>query len=571
MPSTPSPGGPPARARAALALFLLAVSATHADTGEAEAAQESINPVTWVSGGTLGTSQRWPSGTIRLGGTITLHAGLSIGPCTVVEVEPGSAIVVSNGGYLEIRGRKDCPSRITSASPRPAAGDWQGIAIWRGAIHSRNIVEHAIVEYGGTPGSAAFWLDRGASIVIRESSIRASAGVGVEATFDEARLPKFVGNRISGCASFPLVLSPGAVGGVLGGSFVDNGSDAVRVVAGTLEEDAAWHALDVPYRIENLELRARGESAHLTLEAGVAFDMAPGASLMVSDGAGLLALGEKGNPVHIRSGRGDEAEPGDWAGIFVSGGSTAQANSLSYTVVEHGGAQGYGALMLGHDASMAVGSSIFANNAGPGVELQGSGTLREFSGNVIARNGGSAVSLPPDAAGQLGPGQYGPNAIDGVQLTYGNVETSATWRDLGVPYLVTLGFWVGSTGGVVELTLAAGSSLAMSEGASISFAETGRLVVAGTALRPVHIASGATPPRAGDWNELRFHGTLNHIRHATLAYGGGAGYGQIRLSRLAGLTLEHVGFHASASGCDVDNRAGGKLTTIASSPVLCGD
>lgn len=57
------------------------------------------------------------------GGTLTIDAG------TTVLADPGSALVVKQGGKIDACGTRDAPIVFTSSQGSPAAGDWGGITI----------------------------------------------------------------------------------------------------------------------------------------------------------------------------------------------------------------------------------------------------------------------------------------------------------------------------------------------------------------------------------------------------------------------------------------------------------
>ena len=113
----------------------------------------------------------------------TSPASLTIEAGAVLEFAASSRLIVGSGnyqGFLNIQGTGTEPVLLTSNQNSPLPGAWNGVQ-FNGASASASVIDHAIIEYGGTGGdySNANIYAYNASPSIRNSIIRHSAGSGI--------------------------------------------------------------------------------------------------------------------------------------------------------------------------------------------------------------------------------------------------------------------------------------------------------------------------------------------------------------------------------------------------------
>ncbi len=186
---------------------------------------------------------------------------------------------------------------------------------------------------------------------------------------------------------------------------------------------------------------------------------------------------------------------------------------------------------LDDGASISMSNSTVENSSDLGLQLVGdTSALRDFTGNTLTGNAKYGIELGPDHVGDLGMGTYGPNTIDGIHITSGDVTTDQTWASLGTPF-VSDGFTVHTDAGSAHLTIAAGATVKMTGGTNVSVRDNGGLTLDGTASSPVTFTSAKGSPAAGDWNELNFYASsadgFNDLHHAVVEFGGGSSDGMI--------------------------------------------
>lgn len=298
----------------------------------------------------------------------------------------------------------------------------------------------------------------------------------------------------------------------------------------------------------------------LTIEAGT--------TLCISDGsiqaggirvaptapANLVIQGTSAEPVIITSTGGEDAF---WKGIDAGPNYSvfSLANVEIYNASEGGGA-GVGAIVVSNFSGMPAVTldhvTMHRLNAGAGLLLGNRSGLTPDSHvtitSVVKDPGTSQypiVQADPLAAGTLSPGMLDvsatavPAAIRVLKLTRNELNDSAAWQDIGLPYLASGGDFtirqISSSDPAPTLTLSAGVEWRFDPGYSLFVGgsggfDPGNLVVSGSAGKPVVLtASGDTSNKSSYWGGVWFQSSgvgygfdpaISRIDHARIEYGG---------------------------------------------------
>ncbi len=275
----------------------------------------------------------------------------------------------------------------------------------------------------------------------------------------------------------------------------------------------------------------------LTIPACTVVRLAPEASIIVDTGGALRLLGGETTKVRVTSSN-TTPSAGDWGYIEFRSTSSSADSEIHHSVIEYGG-KGYGAIYVASGASVAIDHTTIQNSATYGIEVKGSGHLRGFTDNVITKSGTAPVKIHVNSVGDLLGGTFAGNASDVISVDGGNVDKTAIWKNLGVPYRADT-FYVKGSATPQKLTLEAGVTLQMRPSQSINIDTAGGLYLAGTAAAPVKITSSETSPSAGDWGYIEFRSDStaadNVIEHAIVEYGG-KGYGAIYVAASASVKI----------------------------------
>ena len=218
------------------------------------------------------------------------------------------------------------------------------------------------------------------------------------------------------------------------------------------------------------------------------------------------------------------------AGAVTLNGTSIGGTSISPAVSLEGG-------------TLNIQSSTISGVAGTGLGVSNGAIDPSSTGLTVTGASGSAVSILANMVGQLPRGSYTGNAHNEILVADsgfgGVVTTSATWKNVGVPYHITgaptttLNVGSSTPGSVAVLTLEAGTTLAFDPGTGMRIdsaavktgAANGALVAVGQAGSPITFTSAKVPQAPGDWTALYFGGDIDsrtQVTQAVFDFGGGS-------------------------------------------------
>jgi YD repeat-containing protein/parallel beta-helix repeat protein len=324
---------------------------------------------------------------------------------------------------------------------------------------------------------------------------------------------------------------------------------------GTITSDETWGPATI-HRVTCMVTVDAGKT--LTIEPGTAvkFNSASGITI---DGI-LSASGIEGNQITFTA-NSDSPNPGDWKGLRFNSGSQAV---LDHVLVEYGEqginieseevqvlntvirqSSSYGIDISGNSSPTISGNSI-ADNGSSGISVA-NGSLPSITNNIISNNGWYGLALPAPAV-QLSSGNtFSGSAINNIIFVaayfgsgagYGVVDTSGTWANQGVPYLVS---------GNVNVQGPSAPVLTIAPGVMIKFVHWGgcfpdgcrsEIIVGGSTSdtaggliadgtnSPIVLTSGQANPQPGQWCGILFNDTAldtSLLKNTTIEYGGYTG------------------------------------------------
>lgn len=453
-------------------------------------------------------------------GVVTVTGNYAIDGATLT-LQAGATLAFNDGaelsiGYYEpaklvVEGTKADPVVLTSAGDK-APGVWKGVRLYPKA--SRSSIEGLVIEYAGD-GKGALLVE-GQDVVVKGSTIRHVKDVALEATV-KGSFAAFEGNAFEVPNAVALRLPPQLVGGIGPDNRFDPTS-RVHVTAGTVEDDATWRALPVPY-VAVGEVRVDGKEgarAQLTIAAGanVLFDGDARLSIGYYAEGALFAKGSAG--AHVVFGAHNRPAAGSWRGIAIHGHGEAE---LEHVELRHGGKrEAEGVLLADNRSRVTVKDCTFSTNTS-GIVLRGAEVEAVAIDGNRFESTPLAIRLPARQVGALGPGNtYDADAR--VVIEGGKTGKDAKW----VPQKgarVELDGNLAVDGGTLEI--ASGYTLVVGDGVGIDvgYYESAALRMLGTASEPIRLVG--TRDDAGTWKSIVFHKNAhgNELRHVQLANAGG--------------------------------------------------
>ena len=318
------------------------------DTVEYDSLWQKLDVDYYVNGDITVQASSSPVMTVEADVTVYMNSGVAI--------KVGSS---SNGGFTT-EGTADSPVTFTSASSRPAAGDWEGITLDNKTQDSLSTLEGIVIEYGGDNGYGGLYL-KDSSPSLSDCIIRDNANSGIyidDTSATSAEEPDITSCTIQDNEDYGVYVDPdGGIGdysdNILTGNgvafnvpceyvgalddtstFDGNDVDRVEVQGGYVEDNATWDDLGVDYFIaDDVQVRS---SATLTVSAGVRMIFDTGVAFHVGYGGregSIKAIGTSTDPIVFTSAE-DSPSPGDWAGLSLNYGCSTV--KLTYVEVAYG-------------------------------------------------------------------------------------------------------------------------------------------------------------------------------------------------------------------------------------------
>lgn len=366
-----------------------------------------------------------------------------------------------------------------------------------------------------------------------------------------------------------------------GGAVGSGGSGSLNLVTinhegGTLTGGAVWaqgiHVLDRSLTVEG---------GVLEIPACSVIKLPAGAEIAVRNGGALKLIGREDCKITITSTKSGPAR-GAFNGLWFYDDSDSGKNELDWVVVEYGGGDANGNIWIADAASVSIKNTTVRESKSVGIKMEAGATLRSFTGNSLINNTLGPISLFPNDVGQLGTGTYQPNDVNAINVNGGTVSKDQTWGNLGVPYLIHDDVVVRADTGSAQLTLTAGSTLALDPTVNLVVRKSGGLAAVGTAAAPITFTSSKATPAPGDWGNIALYSdsadASNKFDHVVIAYGGNdKTYGSFWIENGASASIANSTLRDSASyglflqdGAEVRDFAGNTLINNALGSVALG-
>ncbi|MBC8353961.1 MAG: right-handed parallel beta-helix repeat-containing protein [Planctomycetes bacterium] len=505
----------------------------------------------FVEGGTIASNSKWddPDIVYWIGGDVTVDQSktLTIEPGQVIKFDGGGAadeLIVN--GTLKALGtanqpivftsdRDDSTGGNTNNSTTPTtgrSGDWHGIQFTSTSID--NQMDHVEVRYGGFAGPQIL-VDQ-SELAITNSVIRDGiTGLQIQQAQPVVRGVSFLNQRFW-AARMDLTSDPDIQAVTVTG----NGTNALVVDGGTINEDTKWDDGDITYLVAGDVTVAEGKKLMVMADQVVKFDGGRSADELIVNGT-LEALGTGDEPVVFTSDLDDTAGGNTnnsatptvggfrrWHGIQFT--STSVGNVLDHVEVRYGGFEGPGQILVDNSELTLSNSVVLGGEAGLDI-VQSAPTISNvtFEGNRFWAARQDLTSRPI-----LERITTSGNGINGLFLPKGSLpdNTETVWDNGSITYYLDAG----------ETRVPAGATLTIGpgqviKGRNFNLIFDGKLNARGVPGQPIVITSyrddsiggnannsnAPTTGNPGDWGRIELRGTGNSIEFAELRYGGQVG------------------------------------------------
>jgi hypothetical protein len=243
--------------------------------------------------------------------------------------------------------------------------------------------------------------------------------------------------------------------------------------------------------------------------------------------------------------------------LYVSDGVTLRLRSC-----EISGAEGYG--IYNYKGDVSLDGCTVHENASYGVYVATYGTLGDVTGCDFHDNL-TPIRVPPNYLSEIdASNDLDGNVNDYVEVASGDVTSTGTWYDLGIPARFT-----GSVNIYSTITIQDGAEFEFepSTGLKIGTTVSGGSLIANGSTYGIRFTSAAATPAAGDWYGLAFgsHTGLANLTGVTISHGGKTGgystcNGNLCFRASSGSVTNSVLSHSSGYGLYCALMSGKTLT-----------
>ena len=332
-------------------------------------------------------------------------------------------------GYSSSSGITGCirANTVSFGAVNPASG-WGGIEVQ--PYNSASVFENCQVMDVSSAGTAAFYIRGNNMTEVSGCTIQNCNTYGLYGA--TGAVFSWSGNTITGCSKAVYLQANDIRKLGAGNQYTFNTDNWIFCPTGVISVTCTWIPQSVPIRVGgNLSIYVSGLCT-LTLPPGVVMEFNPAVRLTIGYSGSTASSGAL-----VATGaifRGAVSGPGSWDGLYFS--TYTGSNLLSACQISDAGAGGMGAVTIANNSTTVTGCLI-QNNLSRGINIS-TGKHANISANVITACG--SYPLAVDAKGahyvQANNIMTG-NAMDMVELNPVVVDIDCTWRNPGIPYLLT--------------------------------------------------------------------------------------------------------------------------------------
>lgn len=302
----------------------------------------------------------------------------------------------------------------------------------------------------------------------------------------------------------------------------------------------------------------------LTLKPGVVIQFGNNVEMAVLTDGRLNAVGTDADPI-VLEGKNDVA--GFWSGLTFMD-SKGAANDLEYVTLKNGGGAPHlngidntsGALAVYGNSLVKMAHGTITGSTSAGFGARGELDLTDCT--ITSNDFPGWVS--PNNVPHLGTSShFTGNTHDQIQvwssspIDQGFMDKDSTWQVLDVPYHLEAEFTVTSG---ATFTVDPGVTLAVATGQWIDIDATSKLMVNGTAAKPVTISGYEGV--AGSWHGIVIRSPANEIHYTTITDGGASpdfNNAELFLQGAGSVTLDNVTI-ANSSGWGIGMSTSGSVS-----------
>ncbi|MDY0336926.1 MAG: right-handed parallel beta-helix repeat-containing protein [Candidatus Cloacimonadaceae bacterium] len=530
-------------------LFIFSLSTSlHAET----LVDSSITAsVTW----NLEGSPYIVDGTIQVSGTsqpvVTVEPGVQVRFNSAASLVLGSASNSAQKGGLIVNGTADSPVLFTANTDTPSAGYWNCIKLNTHAKPDSVILNHAILEYGGSGGNGLFDV-KAVDPTLSNCCFRYSANYGIYHNASN------VNASITDCefnnnAGYPIYTNVSGAHLITGNNmFSNNGNQRILLRSVNLSIGCTWQNHGIPYELEGDLVVYNGANPLL---------LSPGTIMLFREGKAVL-IGSNTNSTFKGSLVAEEATFTAldnqllWRGIDFQ--NYSQTSTLESCEISFVGSSAPGAVTLRGSNLISINNCEFHDIDNYAI-CGFSGKLFLLT-NCNIHNCSKTVSAYFQDIHKLGQGNiYQTNGDNRIHCLAGTLSESAIWTRQYTSILMLGSSGISGVAPYPELQIPYGTVLEFAAGTNLSIGSASSSSYKGS-LKATGVTFKGQEAMSGYWTGLIFnyHGLPSLVSACIIRDAGYANAAALQLSII----------NSTITGCTIYNNAAKGINFANNSLVL---
>ncbi len=456
----------------------------------------------------------WPAGNphiIEDDVSVESNATLTIKPGCIVKFAAGNELYCGYGDPSAIVavGTQDSVITFTSNVATPSQGDWRNLGFYDYTMPSAGL-GYCKIEYAGSEENAGAVFVRGTELDMDNCTVENSGDYGIWCA-QNGYFKSFTGNAVTTCTKYPIRINAEYARTIgTGNTLTGNTLNGIEVYGGNVSTTGTWANHGVPYVVvgNDVGVQDATNSPVLTIAPGNTIKMGSGLELYTgySDPGGLIADGTSGQITFTSAVA--SPSPGDWEAISFYDHAINNQCKLKNCKIEYTGSEQNKGAVFVRECKLEMDNCTIQNSGDYGIWCEQDGYFDSFTGNTVTACAKYPIRTDAEYARTIGTGNIlTGNTLNGIEVYGGNVSTTGTWGNHGVPYVVTANdVGVQDATNSPVLTIAPGNTIKMGSGLEFyaGYSDPGGLIADGTGGQ-ITFTSAVASPSPGDWEEVSFY------------------------------------------------------------------
>ncbi|MEW6620414.1 MAG: right-handed parallel beta-helix repeat-containing protein [bacterium] len=376
---------------------------------------------------------------------------LTIEPGVVVKFNQYTNLEIG-GNYANEFGKLIANSATFTANGTTTKGYWDGICFYDKAEDS-SILNNCLIEYGGYGNLGNIYCDS-ASPIITNCTIGSSSNNGIYCVNSSPNItdntilandtygiycynadssPDISDNTFTNNNNYPIRIGANSVRKVVNNTFSNNNPNAIEVLSDTINTSGTWTDQGVPYIITGDVYVKGAATPTLTIEPGVVVKFNQYTNLEIG-GNYANEFGKLIANSATFTANGTTTK-GYWDGICFYD-KAEDSSTLNNCLIEYGGYGGIGNIYC-DSASPIITNCTIGSSSNYGIYCYDASSSPDISNNTFTNNNNYPIRIYANSVRKVVSNTFSNNTPNAIEVLAETINTSGTWTNQNVPYVIT--------------------------------------------------------------------------------------------------------------------------------------